>query len=1313
MVSLRLYKTGTADEKRDEAKLATALRVAGASLATLKQERCYMVALEDGAPALSAGDASKLRWLVAETFEQDKTSCSPGLAAPAASDAHTMLLEVGPRLTFATAWSSNAVAICQSAGLRSVARVEMSRRYLISTAEPLTPALRAAVSAALHDRMTEQVYPEPLQSFSSEAPAAAATRTIPLMAEGRAALERLDKEMGLGFDEADLDYYTNLFVDKLGRDPTDVECFDMAQSNSEHSRHWFFGGKMVIDGVEQPQTLFKMVKETLKGDKVVDNSVIAFHDNSSAITGFGVSPLRPSSATGPSEYKQTAELSHLLLTAETHNFPTGVAPFPGAETGTGGRLRDTHATGRGSLVGAGVSAYCTGNLRIPGFEQPWEDDAPLAPNLATPLDIMVSASNGASDYGNKFGEPVLAGFARTFGMELDNGERREWLKPIMFSAGLGQIPDVQSKKGDPEVGMWVVKVGGPAYRIGLGGGAASSKAGGEDADLAALDFDAVQRGDAEMENKMNRVIRACVEMGESNPIVSIHDQGAGGNGNVCKEIVEPLGAKLQARSINSGDATLSILELWGAEYQENSCILLRPESRALFEAICARESCPSAFLGQVTGDGMVTLEDSLDGSTPYSLPLEMVLGKLPPKTFVSDRKPFPSKPLSLPDGLTVADALGRVLRLPSVGSKRFLTNKVDRSVTGLIAQQQCVGPLHIPLANCGVIAQTHTDFSGAATAVGEQPIKGLLDPAAMARLATAEAVTNLVWASVGGLGEVKCSANWMWAAKLEGEGAAMYDACAAMSSFMKAIGVAVDGGKDSLSMAARVGGRVVKAPGDLVVTVYAACDDVRKTVTPDLKADDSALLLVDIADGKRRLGGTALAQVYKQIGETPPDVERPELLAAAFAATQALLKAGTLRAGHDVSDGGLLTAALEMAFSGDRSLSLDVPAAGASPLSPLFAEEVGLLLEVAPADEAAVLAAYAAAGVPCARVGSARPRGTPVVVSVGGAELLRACVSELRDAWESGSFELEKLQCAPACVAQEQAGLAKRHAPQWSLSFTPAPTALPANDKRPRVAVLRQEGTNGDREMAAALHAAGCAPWDVSMSDLAGGAVALDAFRGVIFCGGFSYADVLDSAKGWAATIKFDERLSAQFEAFRNRPDAFSLGVCNGCQLMALLGWVPGGEPIPEAEQPRFVHNSSGRFESRWSAVKVAPSPAVLLRGMEGSSLGVWVAHGEGRAHFPRDASLQAVLKGSQAPLRYINDACEVTQEYPHNPNGSPEGIAALCSPDGRHLAMMPHPERCFVKWQCPWAPPEWEANASAPWLRLFQNAAAFCASTQ
>jgi len=654
--------------------------------------------------------------------------------------------------------------------------------------------------------------------------------------------------------------------------------------------------------------------------------------------------------------------------------------------------------------------------------------------------------------------------------------------------------------------------------------------------------------------------------------------------------------------------------------------------------------------------------------------------------------------------------------LPSVGSKRYLTNKVDRCVTGLVAQQQCVGPLHTPLADCGVIALTHQDTTGAATAVGEQPIKGLLSPAAMARLATAEAVTNLAFAAVAPLGEIKCSANWMWAAKLPGEGAAMYDACEAMSGFMTAIGVSVDGGKDSLSMAARVGERTVKCPGALVVTLYAACEDIRLTVTPDLKATDSVLLHVDVGDGRRRLGGTALAQCYKQLGDTPPDVDRPELLAAAFATTQALLRQAKVRAGHDVSDGGLLVAVLEMGFAGDRSVSLQVPVpsnpadAAHGAIAALFAEEVGLVLEVAPADEESVLAAYHVAGVPCTRIGQSAERSAPVRVSVGGDVVLEAELGALRDAWEASSFELEKRQASPACVAQEQAGLSTRHAPNWSLTFTPAPTAPPAG-QRARVAVLRQEGSNGDREMAAALRAAGLEPWDVAMGDLQRGLVALDGFRGVVFVGGFSYADVLDSAKGWAGVVKFDARLSAQFDAFRDRADTFSLGVCNGCQLMALLGWVPATQPaLSDVEQPRFVHNASGRFESRWASVQVQPSPAILLRGMEGSSLGVWVAHGEGRAHFPQPGSLQAVLDGQLAPLRYVDDDIAITEAYPHNPNGSPHGIAALCSPDGRHLAMMPHPERCFLPWQCPWTPEAWKANATAPWLRLFQNAAAFCA---
>ena len=1121
---------------------------------------------------------------------------------------------------------------------------------------------------------------------------------------------------------------------QLQRDATDVECFDMGQSNSEHSRHWFFGGKMVLDGEEKPQTLFQMVKATLQGPLVKDNSIIAFHDNSSAIVGGPVRALRPSSVVTASPLSLVDDDYQLILTAETHNFPSGVAPFPGAETGTGGRIRDVQATGRGALVVAGVSSYCVGNLHIEGYPLPWEDDSFAYPaNLAHPLKIQIQASNGASDYGNKFGEPVICGFNRSFGMRLPNGERREYVKPIMFSAGLGQMRAADAAKGEAKTGLWVCKVGGPAYRIGVGGGAASSKAGGEDADKASLDFNAVQRGDAEMENKMNRVIRACVELGDANPIVSIHDQGAGGNGNVLKEICEPLGAELSLRDIACGDPTMSTLELWGAEYQENCALLCRPESKELFSQICAREHCTVSWLGTVGSDGRIVLRDSRDGSTPFDLPLSLVLGKMPAKTFPSDRARPVLRPLTFPAGVTCAAALDRVLRLPSVGSKRFLTNKVDRSVTGLIAQQQCVGPLHTPLADVGVIAQTHHGVTGGATAVGEQPIKGLLDTAAMARLTVAESLTNLVWAAVGELGEVKCSANWMWAAKLPGEGAAMYDACEAMANFMVELGVSVDGGKDSLSMAARCPSasqeqETVKAPGTLVVTVYAHCPDVTLTVTPDLKSDDGVLLLLPLSRERRRLGGTALAQVYSQLGDAPPDVDDAPLLGRAFAGVQALLRSKSILSGHDVSDGGILVAALEMAFAGNKGLEIEIPAAtaadgGASTaglLAALFSEEPGLLLEVAPAAADEVARGFAAADVPCVTLGRATATGH-VVVRVAGeaAPVVDAPMAALRDVWEATSFELEKLQANPACVAQEQAALTTRvGAPAWSLSFSPAatPAALltAAADAKPRVAVLRQEGSNGDREMAAALFEAGLQPWDVCMEDLLAGKLTLDGFRGVVFVGGFSYADVLDSAKGWAAVLKFNGALWKMFQAFRARDDTFSLGVCNGCQLMALLGWVPSAgagaaAELSQTQQPRFVHNASGRFESRFSSVKVLPSPAVLLKGMEGSALGVWVAHGEGRAHFPDAKVFERVVGANLAPLRYVDDAAQTTEAYPFNPNGSPQGIAALCSDDGRHLAMMPHPERVFLKWQFPWMPPSWDGLEASPWLQLFQNARLFC----
>mmetsp|Transcript_43391 Transcript_43391/g.117625 ORF Transcript_43391/g.117625 Transcript_43391/m.117625 type:complete len:1236 (-) Transcript_43391:1146-4853(-) len=1151
--------------------------------------------------------------------------------------------------------------------------------------------------------------------------------------DGRPSLEKINGEMALGFDDWDLDFYTDLFQKKLGRDPTNVEIYDMAQSNSEHSRHWFFGGRMVIDGEEMDTTLFKMVKATLKG--VEENSVIAFHDNSSAIKGYQVPHFKPSAPGGPCalEIDQSVTL-HPILTAETHNFPCAVAPFNGAETGTGGRLRDVQATGQGAHSVAGVSSYCVGNLLIPGYDLPWEaKDEPYPSHLASPLKICIDASDGASDYGNKYGEPVVHGFIRSFGMRLETEtkERIEWVKPIMFSAGIGQMDSRHTKKGAPEDGHLVVKIGGPAYRIGMGGGAASSRV--NDAATAALDFNAVQRGDAEMENRMNRVVRACIEMGAANPIISIHDQGCGGNGNVLKEIIEENGADYDIRNVLLGDPTMSVMEIWGAEYQENNALLLDESNREMFDAICARENCPYCVVGTVTSTGRVVVRDSSNGTTPVDLPLDMVLADLPPKVFKSDRPQHPCAPLVLPEGLTVPDALDRVLRLLSVGSKRFLVHKVDRSVTGLVAQQQCVGPLQIPLANCAVIAQSHFGTTGIASACGEQPIKGLLDPAAMARMVVAECLTNLVWAPLSARTDIKASGNWMWAAKLAGEGARMWDACVALRDGMLATGVGIDGGKDSLSMAAGVDGEVVKAPGMLTLTAYCTCPDVTLTVTPDLKRPGSSkMLFVDLSPGNQRMGGTSIAQCYNQLGESSPDVADFSTLVSAFDCVQVLIKQGLVLAGHDRSDGGLATTLLEMAFAGNCGFEADLSALavgdnGTVPL--LFNEELGLAMEVADENVDTVMAALAAASQTVVMLGATTVEKA-VKMTVGNEVVLEASMTDLRDTWEATSFALEMMQRTPEDVVAERDGLASRTGPRYNLTYTPdsiealAPMDDAAADGegsfRPKVAVLRQEGTNGDREMAAAFHAAGCEAWDVTVSDLAAGKVRLSEFQGIVFCGGFSYADVMDSGKGWAGAIKFNPDLVAQFEEFRCRPDTFSLGICNGCQLMAVLGWIPQSTdngvaaPLPVMEQPRLVHNSSGKFESRWSAVKVMEdSPAVLLKGMEGSSLGIWVAHGEGKFHFPDPALKDTVLEKGMAPLRYVDDEAEVTSAYPFCPNGSPDGIAAMCSADGRHLAMMPHPERCFLTWQWPYMPDDLKAQCtnghSGPWIQLFTNARRFC----
>jgi phosphoribosylformylglycinamidine synthase len=762
-----------------------------------------------------------------------------------------------------------------------------------------------------------------------------------------------------------------------------------------------------------------------------------------------------------------------------------------------------------------------------------------------------------------------------------------------------------------------------------------------------------------------------------------------------------------------GDETLSVLEIWGAEYQENNALLIRPESREVFEEIAKRENCPVRVLGVVTGDGKVIVHDSRDNSTPVDLPLELVLGKMPQKTFIDSHAKLTLEPLVIPENVTVADALDRVLRLLSVGSKRFLVHKVDRSVTGLCAQQQCVGALQLPLSNVGVTAHSHFGTTGTAVACGEQPIKGLINSAAMARMTVAEAMTNLVWAKISKIEDIKASGNWMYAAKLPGEGARMYDACEALRDSLLTLGAGIDGGKDSLSMAASCGDEVVKAPGELSLTCYVTCPDITKTITPDLKCPEegSKLLYIDLGSGKTRLGGSALAQVYNQIGNESPDIADFAIIRNAFLVTQELIDKRTILSGHDRSDGGLATTLLEMAFSGNCSIDVTLPSSGGSAFDILFNEEAGLVVEVSSNDVAAVTAAYSNAKIPVIEIGTVSP-GDSIKIAIGSKEpCIAGKMTALRDVWEATSFQLEKRQRNPICVAQEEAGLKSRQVPKWNLTYTPALTdeTIMSAPTKHKVAIIRQEGSNGDREMISAFISAGFETWDVTVSDLLSGNVTLDQFRGIVFVGGFSFADVLDSGKGWAGVIKFNPSVFEQFQNFRQRKDTFSLGICNGCQLMALLGWIPTSEGLSEDKQPRLLHNDSGKFESRFSSVTIQASPAVMFKGMEGSSLGVWVAHGEGRFHFP-DASVRSmVMEKSLAPIRYVNDTNEVTQEYPFNPNGSPDGIAALCSEDGRHLAMMPHPERVFTTWQWPWMPASWKDLEAGPWLQMFQNARVFC----
>lgn len=1261
-------------------------------LADRNLEYCYYI---ETLKSFTKSELDILKWLLAETFEAENFGEKTFLDSK-----NRTIIEIGPRLNFETAFSTNAVAICHTCGLEKITRLELSKRYALASETNLSQFIET-----YHDRMTECVYPEPLQTFETGI-VPEEVYAISLIENGVEELKRFNRKIGLGMDEWDIKFYYDLFVNTIGRNPTSVECFQLGQSNSEHSRHWFFKGKLIIDGKEISETLMEIIKSPLISNP--SNSIIAFKDNSSGIKGYNIRTIIPKRPGICSAFYSEKFAYHFIFTAETHNFPSGVAPFPGAETGTGGRIRDVQATGRGGLVIAGTAGYCTGNLNIPGYIIPGEDSKLIYPsNLASPLKIMIRESDGASDYGNKFGEPVIQGFTRTFGLRLPDGQRCEWVKPIMFTGGIGQIDNRHIKKNKPEKGMKIVQVGGPAYRIGMGGGAASSMVQGENREE--LDFNAVQRGNAQMEQKMNRVIRACIEMGDGNPILSIHDQGAGGPCNVLTELVEPVGGRIEIRNIQVGDKTMSVLEIWGGEYQERNAFLIKTECLKIFQDICEREKVNCEVLGEITGDGRIVVHDSQDGSTPVNLNLDEILSKIPKKIFNLESIPVKLNSLVIPDDLSVEKILKLIFKLPSVGSKGFLVRKVDRSVTGLVARQQCCGPLQLPVADVAAVAQSHFSLSGAAISIGEQPVKILINPEAGARMAVGEALTNIVWALLSDLEHIKCSVNWMWAAKLPGGGAALYRAAVSLGKLMKEIGIAADGGKDSLSMAAQVEQEIVRAPGQVVVSAYCSIPDITKILTPDIKCPgESKIMLIDLARGKNRLGGSALAQVLGQIGNDSPDIEDPVLLKSAFRGIQKIIKENLILAGHDRSDGGLMTTLAEMAMAGNCGMEIELPEKEEL-ISGLFSEELGLVFEYPPDNEAAIIGILDKSAIPFIILGKTEVKRR-LVISQGGESKFDIDIPTLLSWWESTSDQLEKHQI-DVKMAEEQARSHDRPGPSYHLSFRPenTPGELLKRVNKPAVAVIREEGSNGDREMTSAFFSAGFEPWDVTMTDLLDGGVTLGKFRGAVFVGGFAHADVLDSSKGWAGIIKFNQKLQKMFDIFYKREDTFSLGVCNGCQLMALLGWIPW-RGIAESRQPRFISNLSGRFESRWATVKISKSPSIMLEGMEDSILGIWVDHGEGRLYCPDPQILEEVSKKGLAPVHFVDDRGMPAEKYPFNPSSSPRGFTSLCSPDGRHLAMMPHPERAFLLWQWPWMPESWKASLEvSPWLRMFQNAREWC----
>ncbi len=1227
---------------------------------------------------------------------------------------------VTPRLGTISPWSSKATDIARSCGLALVRRIERGVAHHVVGDAP-----RERVAARLHDRMTETVLDRVEAAdalFRHVAPRPLAL--VPLRAEGRRALERANTALGLALSDDEIDYLARAFG-ALGRDPTDVELTMFAQANSEHCRHKIFNAEWIVDGVAQDDTLFGMIRRTHAANP--QGTVVAYADNAAVLEG-GMAERWFPDADG--RYRRHAELTHTLAKVETHNHPTAISPFPGAATGSGGEIRDEGATGRGARPKAGLCGFSVSHLRIPGFEQPWEHDFGRPDRIASALAIMLEGPIGAASFNNEFGRPNLAGTFRTFEMEA-GGIARGYHKPIMIAGGVGNIRAAHAVKAPVPPGAALVQLGGPGMLIGMGGGAASSMDAG--ANVTDLDFDSVQRGNAEIQRRAQEVIDRCTALGEANPILAIHDVGAGGLANALPELAYAAGrgAAIDLRAAPNEEPGMTPREVWCNEAQERYVLAVDAARLAEFRAICERERCPFAVLGKATADGHLTVTDPYFGDRPVDVELGVILGK-PPRMLRDVRRVARAlAPLDL-SAVELGEACLRVLRAPTVANKTFLVSIGDRTVGGLCARDQMVGPWQVPVADCAVTLLDFTGCAGEAFAMGERAPLALLDPATSGRMAVGEALTNLAAAAVPDLARVKLSANWMAAAGSPGEDAALFDTVRAVAlELCPALGVSIPVGKDSLSMRTtwveRGETREVVAPLSLVVSAFGPCADARRTLTPQLRTDLGAteLVLIDLGRGRNRLGGSQLAQVFGQLGNAAPDLDDPAALKAFFAAIQSLNRDGLLLAYHDRSDGGLFAAVCEMAFAGRcgatinldlltyDALAHDVDGNERRPelmqgrdleraLAGLFAEELGALVQVLADDRSRVMRRLAEAGLYALVVGSPNARDE-IRILRNAKVVLAEPRARLQRVWSEVSFRMQSLRDHPECAQDEFDRILDAPDPglHARLTFDPrVDVAAPfvARGAPPRLAILREQGVNGQVEMAAAFDRAGFAAVDVHMTDLLAGRIGLSGFKGVVACGGFSYGDVLGAGEGWAKSILFNARARDEFAAFFARTDTFALGVCNGCQMLAAAReLVPGG-----GDWPLFLRNRSEQFEARLVMVEVTESPSILFAGMAGSRMPIATAHGEGRASFAGAGARSRAL----VCLRYVDNNGAPTERYPLNPNGSPGGITGLTTADGRFTIVMPHPERVFRTVQCSWHPDEWDE--ASPWLRMFRNARAW-----